>query len=56
MSSFLRYGENTSFGAVPMTERCKVMTMNEKECCERIREIKKFVRYPDGAKMYSMIF
>ena len=39
-----------------MTERCKVMTMNEKECCERIREIKKFVRYPDGAKMYSMIF
>lgn len=34
-----------------MTERCKVMTMNEKECCERIREIKKFVRYPDGAKV-----
>ena len=37
-----------------MTERCKVMTMKEKECSERIREIKKFVRYPDGAKMYSM--
>lgn len=38
-----------------MTERCKVMTMKvEKECSERIRKIKKFVRYSEGAKTYSM--
>ena len=47
--------KNTSFGAVLMTERCKVMIMKEeKDYSERIREMKKFVRYSDGAKIYSM--
>ena len=50
MSSFLRYGENTSF---VMKSKWKEHS-NEWIKEERYEDAKKFVRYSDGAKMYSM--
>ena len=52
MASFLRYGENTSF---LFEAKRKVVHMSEvNESTGRVQEMKKFVRYADGARMYSM--
>ena len=51
MSSFLRYGENTSF---VMKTKWKEHSNDESKKKDRYEDAKKFVRYSDGAKMYSM--
>lgn len=51
MSSFLRYGENTSFVMKSKWKEHSNGWIKEKD---RYEDAKKFVRYSDGAKMYSM--
>lgn len=55
MSSFFALWGNASFDAATDDNNRKETTVRENcEHQERVQEMKKYVRYSDGAKMYSM--